>query len=592
MKKLLLLLSIFSLSQLNAQQNLVLNPSFEDVSGQLECSFYGGGNFPITNWMSGSISTTDAFSSTLGIICQMHPLNPNVANQPPRTGNNYIGFTNLNDPTFDYREYIRGKLSEPLEVGSLYNIEFYICLTSYANNGMNNFGLVFVNNTEPVYLGYDPIPLQPHVNYSGAPITDRDNWTLMSFQYVPTSANLDSFIIGNFFSSNQTNFQVLNPGGFMQEAYFLIDDVSIYRAGVSFDLVEEICQGDSIVLPNTSLDGNTGTWSPAINNQQTTTYTFVPDDASLPPYVVTIVVKPRLIPTFEPIGPFCDEFPNITELPTISTNGLEGTWSPIFDPNVTKVYTFTPNDTQCNETASITVIVDKTPTFNEVEPFCNYDTSFSLPTISTNGIAGTWSPEFDPYNSQTYTFTRDSGECAKEVTLDIVVHKEFHFDLFQYCKDSEYFVEIKSKDNYNPVITQFDWRVNNVPINDKSPKINLSNYSNLLNDVNTIEVTITDENGCSRKQIVQVLGKYFCKIQKGISPNGDGLNEYFDLASFGGVDLQIFNRYGKTVFSQKNYRIEWKGQSKNGDLLPTGTYFYQFETNVGEQNTGWIQLTY
>ncbi|WP_262674644.1 gliding motility-associated C-terminal domain-containing protein [Paenimyroides tangerinum] len=81
-------------------------------------------------------------------------------------------------------------------------------------------------------------------------------------------------------------------------------------------------------------------------------------------------------------------------------------------------------------------------------------------------------------------------------------------------------------------------------------------------------------------------------MQKGISPNGDGLNEYFDLVSFGGVDLKIFNRYGSVVYEKSNYKNEWNGQSKTGKQLPSGTYFYQIQTNIGEQFTGYIQLTY
>jgi len=46
-----------------------------------------------------------------------------------------------------------------------------------------------------------------------------------------------------------------------------------------FGNVVSFCQGTSYTLPNTSLNNVVGTWSPAaFNNQQTTTYTFTPDD--------------------------------------------------------------------------------------------------------------------------------------------------------------------------------------------------------------------------------------------------------------------------------------------------------------------------
>src|SRR5690606_8606112 len=39
-----------------------------------------------------------------------------------------------------------------------------------------------------------------------------------------------------------------------------------------------ICKGADYSLPIISENGITGTWHPAFDNQQTTTYTFVPDD--------------------------------------------------------------------------------------------------------------------------------------------------------------------------------------------------------------------------------------------------------------------------------------------------------------------------
>ena len=591
MKKLLLFITLFYLFQTNAQQNLVLNPSFEDVSGNLNCSFYGGQTIPITNWSSGSQGTTDAYSTSVAISCQMHPLNPQTANQAPRTGNNYMAFTNGLALTSNYREYIRGRLSQPLVVGTMYNIEFYVCLTSYANAGMNNIGLVFINNSVPIYPIITPIPLQPHVNYSGSPIMDRDNWTLLSFQYTATTPNLDSFLIGNFFDSPDTDFQIIGSGSYA-EAYYLVDDVSITEAVLVFEIEELICQGDNLVLPQTSIDGISGTWSPAPNNQETTNYTFTPNNPIYPTYEITVVVKPIITPEFDEIGPFCDVFADITALPLVSNNGIEGTWSPVFNPNQTTTYTFVPADTKCVETITKTIIIDKTPTFNSVEPFCEIDLNFSLPTVSTNGISGTWSPEFDSYNSQTYTFTRDSGDCIQQVTLDVVVYPQLKFELFRYCKDDEYFVEVIASNFSVSEISSFQWLINNISISETGSKIKLSEYSNLLQEVNTIEIIFTDSNDCLHTKEIQVLGKIFCNIQKGISPNRDGLNEFLDLESFGGVDLKIFNRYGNIVYENSNYKNEWHGQSKSGKVLPNGTYFYQIQTNIGEQFTGYIQVTY
>lgn len=80
-------------------------------------------------------------------------------------------------------------------------------------------------------------------------------------------------------------------------------------------------------------------------------------------------------------------------------------------------------------------------------------------------------------------------------------------------------------------------------------------------------------------------------IPKGISPNGDGLNDRLDLTPFHVAKISIFNRYGTEVFAQDFYTNEWEGQSSNGKLLPDGTYYYQIVIIGGFLHSGYIELT-
>ena len=72
-------------------------------------------------------------------------------------------------------------------------------------------------------------------------------------------------------------------------------------------------------------------------------------------------------------------------------------------------------------------------------------------------------------------------------------------------------------------------------------------------------------------------------LPQGISPNGDGRNDNFNLlavnASYGIDKLTVFNRYGRIVYEKSNYVDEWMGQDKNGNKLPTATYFYVLQLN-------------
>lgn len=81
-------------------------------------------------------------------------------------------------------------------------------------------------------------------------------------------------------------------------------------------------------------------------------------------------------------------------------------------------------------------------------------------------------------------------------------------------------------------------------------------------------------------------------VPRGISPNGDGDNDYLDLEGFFVSRIVIYNRYGKEVYSKNVYTNEWHGQSNNGDVLPSGTYFYTVYVMDHAYKSGWIELLY
>ncbi len=192
-----------------------------------------------------------------------------------------------------------------------------------------------------------------------------------------------------------------------------------------FTTVGPVCPGTTLnPLPTTSLNGVTGTWSPALNNTATTTYTFTPASGQCAnSTTMTITVNPNVVPAFNAVAPICAG-ESLSALPTTSLNGITGTWSPALNNTATTTYTFTPASGQCagNTTMTITVNPSVVPVFTQVAPICAGGTLNPLPATSSNNISGTWSPALDNTQTTTYTFTPTVGQCAASVTMTIVVN--------------------------------------------------------------------------------------------------------------------------------------------------------------------------
>ncbi|HBI00795.1 MAG TPA: BspA family leucine-rich repeat surface protein [Flavobacterium sp.] len=194
----------------------------------------------------------------------------------------------------------------------------------------------------------------------------------------------------------------------------------------AFEFETSYCQGSTIPpLPITSIEGISGSWTPEINNTTTTTYSFIPNQGECATTaVVTIFITPNSEPTFTPVPPICAG-QVLAALPTTSSNGFVGSWSPALNNTQTTTYTFTPNSGQCASMTTLTITVNPsvTPTFSSVSPICIGESLSPLPTTSSNGFVGSWSPALNNTQTTTYTFTPNSGQCASTSTLTITVNQ-------------------------------------------------------------------------------------------------------------------------------------------------------------------------
>ena len=141
------------------------------------------------------------------------------------------------------------------------------------------------------------------------------------------------------------------------------------------------------------ITGNTS--SITISNLVSGTYNYTVTNAnnctSSPVRVDINPIPSNVTPTFNTISPVC--VGTTISLPLVSTNGVNGTWSPAFNPNATTTYIFTPNPGECATTASIQVVVSQIPSVTATpnsETICSLQSTGITLTSSISTTTFSW----------------------------------------------------------------------------------------------------------------------------------------------------------------------------------------------------------
>jgi outer membrane protein OmpA-like peptidoglycan-associated protein len=203
--------------QLAKAQNLVPNPSFEQVS---DCDLYFDDFDNKASSWKGYNFTPDLFnacaqSSYLGV--------PNNVfdRQPAHSGKGYAGIL-----TYHWEfpnEIIGTKLLQPIRKGEKYEVSFKVSrAASHALYATNNLGLLFTNQPEKSYNCQQAHLLDNQV------ITESEVWLTIAGVFL-ADADYQYLVIGNFFDRSRTKLQKMSGGAF-DAAYYFIDDVYVGKA--------------------------------------------------------------------------------------------------------------------------------------------------------------------------------------------------------------------------------------------------------------------------------------------------------------------------------------------------------------------------
>jgi OmpA-OmpF porin, OOP family len=180
MKK--LFLSTFILfSNFIFSQNLILNPSFEDISA---CPLKYGELKKAKFWQSPSFATPDLFYNC-DTVGQNTMWKIEVKNELSNTGNGFVGIVSLFDQYYSHQEYIQGQLYAPLEKDKVYTLKFKIKIADSSNYFLNEISIAFSKNAQlktKWIRGYD-------ILYCDNCVTIVDSSGLRKNQWIEVSSN-------------------------------------------------------------------------------------------------------------------------------------------------------------------------------------------------------------------------------------------------------------------------------------------------------------------------------------------------------------------------------------------------------------------
>lgn len=436
----------------------------------------------------------------------------------------------LNIPVFDQ--------VEPTCQGYIIN-----ALPTISLNGISGTWSPELNNQQTTTYTFTPNPNVCNTTVSMTIVVNEPNTSLPIFQPIAPICQYDEInplpnvsengIIGiwtpefsNEITTTYTFIPTVNTCGQVAEITVVVNP----KETPTFDLVGPFCEGTILQnLPIISIEGISGSWSPELNNQQTTTYFFTPDTS------------------------FCAYNTNLT----------------------------------------IEILPKQNPAFEGIDPLCYGLNDFELPVTSFNGISGTWSPSFNATQSGSYTFIPNEDECANSASMEIQIREDFNFETNHYCLQNNFYLEINPINlNLTNSTINWTLNSVSIS-NDATFNVTNFINSTIENEVFPMNLVleITNEFGCVKSKNIYV-ETTFCEIPNVITPNGDAFNNLLDLSLLRPNKIMIFNRWGFMVYNKDKYINEWYGQTNDNKMLPNGVYFYVVELNNEPTKTGWIQLVY
>jgi gliding motility-associated-like protein len=482
------------------------------------------------------------------------------------------------------------------------------------------------------------VPVQPNTEYQFSTwVTSAVNDpNVAQLQF-----NINSTNIGNVFSPSPTGcnwsqfYQIWNSGMNVSAQIcivnqntntggndFVLDDISFAPICTASDTIvignyplpvitvspnDTICQGETATLSITSPApiSTTYTWNPgamtgaSINVSPLTSTVYTVNATSAEGCVSANVSRTVLVRPTPVASIFVNGNDTICNRATVLMDGTSTIanstllWSPsgntaqqeVVTPNQTTNYTLTvttPAGCSDDTTVALYVIPDLILNITGSTTFCEGSQTTLTATSNQPGTNFQWFP---------------GGQTGNQVNVSsagwVYLTGEFFF-----CPQVHDSIEITTLPN--PVVTApADVEVCPGEVVDVTATSSLAGSTftwypgNMTGATATIAVNstttvyVTAQNGSCVSSpdslIVSVSGACFLNIPNVFTPNGDQMNDYFQLINYDGIttlSCVILNRWGGIVREFNTPNFQWDGTDKSGNNVSEGVYFYKISATT------------
>lgn len=269
-------------------------------------------------------------------------------------------------------------------------------------------------------------------------------------------------------------------------------------------------------------------------------------------------------------------------LPTIGLNTTTGA-SVIATPTITTTYTVIGTNSNCNDTATVTVVINNTSSNT-----LNLGSDISLCLSGTHTFdAG---PGFKKYTwqdgsaDQTFTafgvgkyWVTVKNFCSSFVQSDTALITLAPTPTLELGNDTIFCSGESLQLNYSStgIFSTFQW----------SPASGLS-CTNCANPVarplatTKYYLSASTSEGCTNMDSISINIKKVVNTDSDIqtanifSPNNDGINDLFKITTVEVVNCKIYNRWGLLMFESTNPNNSWNGKNLKGVDCTDGVYYY------------------